>query len=135
MLGTLRALSYYRQMNIKPDCPFCLDNHLLKGDIIATVNGAYLINAQPPNASCYLIIPELHTESPQDLPDTWWQSVKALLLQMPEMPTDYNLSFNIGKVSGQTLSHLHLWVIPRVAGQPASDMGLASLIARVNQTT
>ena len=119
-------------MNTKPECPFCLENHLLKGDVVADISDAFMIRAQS-NPGCYLIIPKVHAETAEELPDTWWQSVKALIPLVPELPSDYNLSFNIGTVAGQTVRHLHLWVIPRETGQTASNMGLASLIYKVNQ--
>lgn len=116
----------------KQGCPFCRSNRILKGDITAASTGAYLISAQS-NPGSYLIIPEAHVELVQGLPDTWWHDVKELLPQVPELTPDYNLSFNIGKVAGQTVKHLHLWVIPRPEGQAASNWGLASLIDQVNQ--
>jgi diadenosine tetraphosphate (Ap4A) HIT family hydrolase len=108
-------------------CPFCRSNNLLKGDVLAESDDAYLIsNAFFPGN--YLIIPSSHTESLLDLPDTWWQDVKKLLAQIPEPLTDYNLSFNIGKQAGQTIKHVHLWVVPRAADEPASAKGLVTLI-------
>jgi diadenosine tetraphosphate (Ap4A) HIT family hydrolase len=117
----------------KQGCPFCRSNNILKGPISATSSGAYMITSQS-NLDNYLIIPETHVESVEDLPDTWWQDVKALIKQVPHLTPDYNLSFNIGSIAGQTVRHLHLWVIPRLDGQPASNNGLASLIEKVNQT-
>jgi len=76
----------------------------------------------------YLIIPKLHVESVVGLPDNWWQDVKELLSKIPGPLTDYNLSFNIGPAAGQTVKHLHFWVIPRRADEPASGQGLITLI-------
>ena len=80
----------------------------------------------------YLIIPSYHAESISDLSDNWWKSVKQLIQKVPDLPEDYNVSFNIGKEAGQTIKHLHLWVIPRSAGEPASGTGLAGLVEAVN---
>lgn len=110
-----------------PECPFCKDNHLLKGDILAETAGAYLI-ANITFPGNYLIIPSSHTESLTDLPDTWWQDVKELLGKVPEHLAEYNVSFNIGRQAGQTVKHVHLWVIPRNETQPNAGKGLASLI-------
>jgi diadenosine tetraphosphate (Ap4A) HIT family hydrolase len=108
-------------------CPFCRSNNLLKSNVLAESDSAYLINNAffPGN---YLITPSTHVGSPLELPDTWWQDVKELLAQVPGPLTDYNLSFNIGKQAGQTIKHLHLWVIPRAADEPASSKGLVTLI-------
>ncbi len=81
----------------------------------------------------YLIIPDAHVESPLDLNDTWWADVKALLPKLPLPLTDYNLSFNIGTQAGQTIKHLHLWVIPRKPDEQASGKGLITLINYHNE--
>lgn len=112
---------------IPAECPFCRNNQLLKSPVLAESDGAYLTENLffPGN---YLIIPSNHIESLTDLPDSWWKDVKALLPRIPNSAPDYNLSFNIGKHAGQTIKHLHLWIIPRAADQPASGKGLATLI-------
>jgi histidine triad (HIT) family protein len=114
-------------------CPFCLQNNILTPDqILAQSDNAFTITPRGAEGN-YLIIPKAHAESPLELADNWWQDVKQLLLQVPDLHVPYNLSFNIGKVAGQSVSHLHLWVIPRSEGQPASGKGFARLIAEVNQ--
>ena len=115
-----------------PDCPFCRDNNLLKGDVLAESAGGYLIMNQfsPGN---YLIIPSEHAESPLELPDTWWHDVKTLLAEIPDLPEHYNISLNRGQHAGQTVRHLHFWVIPRLPNGPASGKGLATLIDAVNR--
>ena len=113
-------------------CPFCRNNQLLSSDVIADNDRAYLIENARFSGS-YLIIPEIHVESPLDLPDDWWWAVKDLLAKVPTQLTDYNLIFNIGKESGQTVRHLHLWVVPRQADEPASSKGLNTLIEAYNQ--
>jgi diadenosine tetraphosphate (Ap4A) HIT family hydrolase len=118
----------------EPNCPFCRSNGILKGDVIASSPGAFMIGASS-NPDNYLIVPEVHAETVQDLPDNWWQDVKALIPQVPGLTPGYNLSLNIGKVAGQTVRHLHFWVIPRVEDTPASGSGLASLIDVVNKTS
>ena len=115
-----------------PDCPFCRQNNLLHGSVIAETDEAYLIHAQG-SPGCYLIIPSAHAESPADIPDSWWKGAKQLLATIPDLGNHYNLSFNIGKLAGQTVQHVHMWVIPRHGGLPSSGMGLATLISRANK--
>lgn len=113
-------------------CPFCRGNGLLRGEMVAAIEGAYMF--RPTDATEYfLIVPDVHVEAPADLPDTWWNEVKALLKRVPELGAHYNLSVNVGREAGQTVRHLHFWVIPRVADEPASRKGLARLIAEVNE--
>jgi diadenosine tetraphosphate (Ap4A) HIT family hydrolase len=80
----------------------------------------------------YLILPTYHAEKVTELHDTWWKGVKELMPKVPNLSENFNLSFNIGKESGQTIQHLHLWVIPRYPSQLASGTGLAGLIDKVN---
>lgn len=55
------------------------------------------------------------------------------LLGVPALLDHYNLSFNIGKLAGQTSKHLHMWVVPRSAGQ-AAGKGLATLVSEASKT-
>ena len=120
------------QQTPTPDCPFCLENKLLKTEILVETDDGFLIPAygSPGN---YLIIPKQHAEAPGDLPDSWWQDVKELFAHIPETGDHYNMSLNVGEHAGQTVKHLHFWVIPRQAGLPSSGHGLATLLDTANQ--
>lgn len=99
--------------------------------MIAETEGAYLLDNMrfPGN---YLIIPEDHVETPLDLRDDWWKHVKVLLAKVPEPLESYNLSFNYGRSAGQTLRHMHLWVVPRQEDQNAGR-GLVTLLGQQPQ--
>lgn len=119
-------------MNETPaDCPFCRSNILLRGEVLAETKQGFLIEANFGKGQ-YLIIPNAHIEALQDLPDNWWADFKQLLAKIPDLKSDYNLSLNYGKNAGQTVKHLHFWIVPRPGGQPASGKGLAGLIADAN---
>lgn len=115
-----------------PGCPFCLGNGLLKGEVLFRSAGAYLIEAHT-NPGNYLVIPSVHVESPLDLPDDWWHEMKELLPRAPRLPEAYNIAMNLGEHAGQSVKHLHFWIVPRPGGQPASGKGLARLIQEMNQ--
>ncbi len=115
----------------RKECPFCRSNGALKGQVLFSSDGAYLIESLS-NPKCYLIVPETHIESLSELPDTWWRDLKTVLRHVPGLTCDYNVSINIGKQAGQTVRHLHFWVIPRAAGQAASGKGFARLIDEAN---
>jgi diadenosine tetraphosphate (Ap4A) HIT family hydrolase len=108
-------------------CPLCPQNGLLKEPIVAQTKGAYLMPAHSSPAN-YLIVPLAHTESPHDLPDDWWASVKELLAKVPGLGDHYNISINLGRNAGQTVKHIHFWIIPRDGDKPSSGKGFASLI-------
>jgi L-threonylcarbamoyladenylate synthase len=113
-------------------CPFCRSNGALKGQVLFSSEGAYLIESLS-NSGRYLIIPEPHVESLADLPDTWWRDLKVMLARVPGLTRDFNVSINAGRNAGQTVKHLHFWVIPRAGGQSASGKGLARLIDEANE--
>jgi diadenosine tetraphosphate (Ap4A) HIT family hydrolase len=104
----------------------------LKSTPLAESAGAFLLDAYG-SPGCYLIIPIEHAETPGELPDTWVEDMDTLLPEVPADLSNYNLSFNMGKEAGQTVEHMHMWVIPRAAGEPASGKGLAALINQANQ--
>ena len=109
------------------DCPFCRANNLLRGEVVAETTGAFLLKGEF-GYGTHLIIPNEHYENLTDLPDNWWVEVKQLLPKIPNLTAEYNLALNYGKVAGQSVEHLHFWVIPREADKPSSGKGLATLI-------
>lgn len=119
---------------VHKDCPFCLENNLFKGKIIATsAQGFLTTNTFAPGN--FLIIPKTHTENLIDLPDSWWADVKELLAKVPELNGDFNFVINYGKSAGQSVKHLHFWAIPRASGKPSSGKGLARLIGEADRAT
>ncbi len=118
---------------IKPNCPFCLKNGLFKGDILYEDDGIF-VTTPLGHASALLLIPKDHTEQLTELSDDWWKYAKNALISFA--PTldgkDYNLALNYGKIAGQTVSHLHFWIVPREANMPSSGKGLATLIQEVD---
>jgi len=115
----------------EPRCPFCLGNDLFKGEILAKSAHGYLTedNFNPGN---YLIIPMTHNTSPYELSDMWWADVKTLMSIVPGLSDQYNVSLNIGSDAGQSLKHLHFWVIPRLREKPSSGKGLTRFIAEAD---
>jgi diadenosine tetraphosphate (Ap4A) HIT family hydrolase len=114
-------------MSSVPHCPFCLDNNLLVENILSENSDGFLIKAQGIEGS-FLIVPKAHAESPNALPDTWWAGFKQLFARIPSENDHYNVSLNVGERAGQTVKHLHFWIIPRLPGKPSSGKGLAGLI-------
>ena len=116
----------------RQDCVFCRSNGRLKGEVLVASEGAYLIEAGSAPGN-FLIIPDTHVEALSELPDSWWADVKELLGQVPGLGENYNLSINIGREAGQTVGHLHFWVIPRVSDRPSSGKGFVRLIDEADQ--
>lgn len=120
-------------------CPFCPDNGMVK--IVADEGIAYLVLARDaPVEGCYLLVPRSHVIDMQMLPDMWQGAANRLMNSIPWFVpgvTAYNLSLNLGKRAGQTLPHLHFWVIPRNENprSPSIGLGAATLIQRLNDAT
>lgn len=118
-------------MAVLEGCPFCRSNGSFKGKVLAETGQGYIVdNSFSPGD--FLIIPSSHTESLQDLPDDWWNDFKRLLATLPTNLESYNLSLNFGKTAGQSVKHLHFWIIPRKDGKKSSGKGLAKLIAEID---
>jgi histidine triad (HIT) family protein len=112
-------------------CPFCLGNKLLKTPIVAQSDKAFLTLASN-FEGCYLIVPKTHVESLQELGSDWWQHFSEMLSSIPQDMSAFNITLNKGAAAGQTVPHLHFWVIPRKENEPATGKGLATLISIAN---
>lgn len=125
-------------MTVPKNCPLCHTNGKVK--MMAETPDAYL--AKPTVAAvegCYLIVPKPHLTDVMMLPGRWHVSLRNLLGQVPwyRLGTSFNLSFNSGEAAGQTLPHIHFWVIPRMEDEstPSYKKGTATLISMLNDTT
>lgn len=125
-------LTYTNGMNhAAPECTFCVENGLLKGEVLAETEGGF-VTAALGNPGCCLVTPKVHAETVAELPDGWWQDMKALVPKVVADSVPFNISLNYGRDAGQTVAHLHFWVIPRQSGLPASGKGFARLIAEAD---
>jgi len=121
-----------------PTCPLCPEND--KVDIIAMTEDAYLVEAKvSPMEDCFLIIPKQHITDVMELPALWQKSFSAMLTCVPWYTPDapFTLGLNSGKAAGQTLPHIHNWVIPRREreGSNTYGKGTATLIKELGQMT
>lgn len=100
----------------REDCLFCLASGKISRDkVVAETPWAYLIVEYSQSVpGTYMIIPKRHKESILQLGVCSWLSVLCLLRKIPWIgETDWNLSINFGRDAGQTVPHIHLWIIPR----------------------
>jgi L-threonylcarbamoyladenylate synthase len=113
-------------------CPFCLSNGLLKTPILYEDEALFV--TRPMDApQDFLIIPRVHAERLTDLPDLWWKNIKAAFQGLPATPEAYDLSLNYGRAAGQTVRHLHFWIIPRDVNEPSAGKGLAALLSDIKK--
>ncbi len=119
-----------------PNCPLCPTNG--KVIIIAEAEVAYLVEAKvSPIEGCFLIVPKDHITELVVLPDLWQVSFGELLLQLPcySPSLPLNISLNLGRAAGQTLPHLHYWVITRSEEEMRASYGkgMATLIKELDE--
>jgi diadenosine tetraphosphate (Ap4A) HIT family hydrolase/predicted house-cleaning noncanonical NTP pyrophosphatase (MazG superfamily) len=115
----------------KPDCLFC---QISRGEreipFFAKFQHCYVIKDQfPVSPGHILIIPYQHTEN-------WFTATEEIRLDIMQAlnsvketldidysPHGYNIGANCGKVSGQSVMHLHVHLIPRYQGDMEDPKG------------
>lgn len=118
------------------DCLFCLASGKISRDkVVAETPWAYMIVEYSQIVpGTYMIVPKRHKESVFRLGACFWLSLIWLLRKVPWMGlSDYNLSINFGKDAGQTIPHIHIWIIPRSGAY--AGRGLAFYVGREASTT
>lgn len=77
-----------------------------------------------------ILVPRAHRESPFDLTEAEWASMRLLLLEARQRtderfaPDGYNLGWNVRPAAGQEMAHVHLHLIPRFADEPHAGRGI-----------
>jgi diadenosine tetraphosphate (Ap4A) HIT family hydrolase len=114
--------------DFKPiDCPFC---YLPLERFLETNTEALAVaDAFPVSPGHTLIIPRRHVTSFFDLTEYEVAALHKLLRRVKNRldrdlkPQGYNIGINIGPVSGQTVAHAHVHLIPRYTGDVADPVG------------
>ena len=108
-------------------CPFCT---LPQERVIDSNNSGVVIrDGYPVSPGHTLIIPRRHTGSFFDLTDDERNDLMQLLEKAKPVidaelnPDGYNIGINDGHAAGQTVSHLHIHLIPRYAGDCKDPKG------------
>jgi len=106
------------------DCLFCkIANKEIPAQIIyESVNATAVLDVNPRAPGHTMVLPKVHAANILELPDEKIKGVfKAVkettdLLDKKLKPDGFTIGINHGKVSGQTVEHLHIHIIPRWAG-------------------
>lgn len=111
----------------KTTCPFC---ELAPERIVDANKTAVLVHDQYPLTPGHsLVLPRRHIQSIFDaMPDelnALWQLVERARSRIDRVhaPAGYNLGINDGPAAGQTVSHLHIHIIPRYLGDTTDPRG------------
>jgi diadenosine tetraphosphate (Ap4A) HIT family hydrolase len=110
------------------NCPFC--NPDSERELLLESATAYaLLDKFPVNPGHTLIIPKRHTANYFDLSfkeqsACWFMVNKAKeVLQNRFNPDGFNVGININESAGQTVSHVHIHIIPRFSGDVDEPRG------------
>lgn len=106
------------------NCLFCkIINKEIPADIIYEDGEVVaVLDIQPRAPGHAMILPKIHIENISELPEknigSVFSAVKKIvgLLEKSLKPDGFTIGINHGKVSGQTIEHLHIHVIPRWQG-------------------
>lgn len=108
-------------------CPFCtLDAARV---VFSNEYGNVIRDGFPISDGHTLIVPKRHIGSFFELETTERDALLALLdeakreLDESKRPDGYNIGINDGAPAGQTISHLHIHLIPRYIGDRADPRG------------
>lgn len=99
------------------NCPFChVQNSIAENELATT-----FYDSHPLNQGHLLIVTKRHVSNifeatPQErLAIFSLLDMCKVLLDLEFEPNGYNIGMNCGKAAGQTVSHLHIHLIPRYA--------------------
>ena len=113
-------------MNENKPCPFC---NLEREKIIESELSFVIYDAFPVNEGHALIIPKRHTANYFDLSLEEQKDCIELLnrvkliIQEKYNPDGFNVGININEAAGQTVSHVHIHLIPRYEGDVEEPRG------------
>lgn len=112
----------------KSDCPFC--NPSSNKELILESAQAYSIfDKYPVNPGHALIIPKRHISDYFELSFKEQSSCIFMLNEVKKeiykrfKPNGFNVGVNIGEIAGQTVSHVHIHLIPRYSGDVDDPIG------------
>ncbi len=103
------------------DCLFCkIANQEIKSEVIYEDSEAIaILDINPRTAGHTMVIPKIHSENILDLPEErikgFFGAVKKVTEKLNNSlkPDGFTIGINHGKVSGQTIEHLHIHIMPR----------------------
>ena len=102
-------------------CIFCkiIQTQIPAESIYEDNNAVAILDVHPRSPGHTMILPKAHAENILDLPEDKingvFQAVKKVteLLKQTLEPDGFTIGINHGKVSGQTVEHLHIHIMPR----------------------
>lgn len=111
-------------------CLFCniASSDIDSASIYENNDSFAFLDVQPIALGHTLIVPKKHADNILDLPDAsvgpLFLAVKKVTEMLKETfaPEGFTIGINQGRISGQTVNHLHIHVIPRYSGDGGGSM-------------
>ena len=97
--------------------------------LFETANWIAFYDSYPVSKGHVLLVPKEHFETYFDLPDSYKESIDFRLKDIKAIldakyhPDGYNIGFNCGEASGQSVMHFHMHIIPRYKGDIENPRG------------
>lgn len=112
-------------------CPFCIENNLLRVDVLYDDDLWYITDMQEGSiGNAAMAITKRHIRTPFDINREEWAALQHILIKMKdlvdskEQPDGYNLGWNIHPAGGQNVAHAHLHLLARYKDEPLAGKGI-----------
>ena len=112
-------------------CPFCIENNLLRGDVLFEDELWYITNLEEGSIeNATMAITRRHILTPFEINVEEWASLQNIidtmkqLVDSKERPDGYNLGWNIEQAGGQNVAHAHLHLLARYSDEPLAGKGI-----------
>jgi histidine triad (HIT) family protein len=116
---------------MKDPCPFCIENNLLRGDLLFENDLWYITNLEEGSIeNATMAITRRHILTPFEINAEEWASLQNIidtmkqLVDSKERPDGYNLGWNIEPAGGQNVAHAHLHLLARYGDEPLAGKGI-----------
>jgi histidine triad (HIT) family protein len=113
------------------NCPFCIENNLLRGNILYQDNLWYITNLEEGSIdNAMMAITKRHIKTPFEINELEWTRLQSVINKMKELidnkeqPDGYNLGWNIEHTGGQNVPHAHLHLLARYINEPLAGKGI-----------
>jgi histidine triad (HIT) family protein len=115
----------------KPPCPFCIGNSLLRVNVLHEDDLWYITDMEEGSINnATMAITKRHIETPFEINEEEWVSLRKLLKEMKklvddkDMPSGYNIGWNVYRTGGQNVAHAHLHLLARYENEPLAGKGI-----------
>ncbi|MBI1838748.1 MAG: HIT family protein [Candidatus Colwellbacteria bacterium] len=112
------------------ECLFCkIANKLIPSHVIyEDVSAVSFLDINPISMGHTVVVPKEHAQNLLEIPDSslgdFFGAVKnsTAMLQKALNPAGFTIGINHGRISGQSVDHLHVHIIPRFEGDGGGSL-------------